>query len=87
MMILNRSGEPEKQPWQKGNSWLIQTGIKDIIFNVTQIAYQNTQNSENISVGVSDITFDVKQVFYKDMYTSENISAGITDISFVVTKV
>lgn len=87
MMILNRSGEPEKQPWQKGNSWLIQTGIKDIIFNVTQLTHRSMYEAENITTGISDIVFDVKQVYYTDMYGPENLTAGIADISFIVTKV
>ena len=62
MMVLNRSGEPEKQPWEKDNSWLINTGIKDIMFNVTQVQYKNTYTSENILAGITDISFVVTKV-------------------------
>lgn len=87
MMVLNRSGEPEKQPWEKDNSWLINAGIKDIIFKVTKTKYNDVFTSENISTGIVDISFVPSQVYYKDMYGLENISASIADISFIVTKV
>lgn len=60
--VLNRGGTKEKQPWQKGNSWLINIGIKDIVFNVTQVQYRNTYTSENISAGITDINFVVTKV-------------------------
>ena len=86
MMVLNRSGEPEKQPWEKDNSWLINAGIKDIMFKVTPLSYKSGYDTENISTSISDIVFGVQQVYYKSMYEAENLLTSITDISFVVTK-
>ena len=87
MMMLSRGGEPEKQPWEKDNSWLITTGIKDIVFTVTPLSYKSGYSTnENISTSISDIVFGVQQVYYKSMYEAENLIASIADISFVVTK-
>lgn len=60
--VLNRGGAKEKEPWEKGNSWLINTGIKDIVFNVTQVQYRDSYTSENISAGITDISFVVTKV-------------------------
>ena len=59
MMVLNRSGEPEKQPWEKDNSWLINAGIKDIVFGVQQVYYKSMYGAENLLVSISDISFVV----------------------------
>lgn len=61
--ILNRNGENqnEKKPWEKDNSWLLQTKIKPEI-NVTKVYYKDMYNSENISAGISNITLLVTKV-------------------------
>lgn len=84
--VLNRGGEQEKQPWQKGNSELISVGILPE-FTVTQIAYRAMYEVENISTAISDLFFNVQQVYYSSMYETENLTTNIADISFIVTKV
>lgn len=61
-LVLSRGGEAEKQPWEKGNSHLINVGIGDINFVVTKVNYTNTFGTENISAGITDITFVVTKV-------------------------
>lgn len=57
-LVLNRAGEQEKQPWQKGNSWIINTGV-NISFIVSKVYYRNAYAIENINVGITDISFTV----------------------------
>ena len=59
--ILNRSREPEKKPWEKDNSWLINANLVPTIV-VTPINYRNMYTQEHISSGVSDITLVVTKI-------------------------
>lgn len=86
LTVLSRSGEKEKEPWEKGNSWLVGVGILPE-FKVTAIRTILTNNSENIVTNLADIKFTPIQVYYKNMYENENITTGLVDINFVVTKV
>lgn len=64
LTVLNRPGksQEEKQPWDKGNSWLIPASISDILFDVKQVYYTNGYNGgENLSAGITDISFVVTQ--------------------------
>lgn len=84
--ILNRSGESEKKPWEKDNSWLINTNLVPSII-VTPISYRNMNSEEHISTSASDIALSVTQVHYKNTKSEENISTGISDITIAITKI
>lgn len=84
--ILNRNVEPEKKPWEKDNSWLINTNLVPTIV-VTPISYRNMYTQEHISAGISNVALDVIPVYYKNMNSEEHISSGISDITLVVTKI
>lgn len=84
--VLGRAGEAEKQPWQKGNSWLINTSILPE-FVVTKLSYKNGYSSENLTSGITDVIFTSRQVYYTNMYSVENLTVGIADITFAVTKI
>lgn len=84
--ILNRSREPEKKPWEKDNSWLINTNLIPSIV-VTPIAYKNIASEEHIMTSVSDIALSVIPVYYKNMKSEESVLAGISDIIITVTKI
>jgi hypothetical protein len=86
LTTLSRSGEKEKEPWEKGNSWLIGMSLQPE-FIVTKIRELTTLNSENITSAITDVIFNPLTVYYKDMYGDENLSCAITDVNFVVTKV
>ena len=64
--LLNRSGGPrsEKEPWEKDNSWLINTKIKPEI-SVKQVVYKDMDTSENISAGITDISIVVMDLIPK----------------------
>ena len=61
--ILNRNGENqnEKKPWDKDNSWLINTKIKPEI-TVTPVIYRNMYTLEKISTGITDISITVIKI-------------------------
>lgn len=61
--VLNRREEIEtkKKPWEKDNSWLINTNLVPSII-VTQVHYKNTKSEEIISTGISDITIVVTKI-------------------------
>ena len=60
--VLSRGGEPEKQPWEKGNSFLISASIADLVFNVTPINYRTGHNIENLVASITDLSFVVTKV-------------------------
>ena len=57
-LLVGGSNEPPKDP----NGEYILTGITDLLFNVVQVDYANTINTENVSVGIADILFNVIDV-------------------------
>jgi len=61
LTILNRSGEPEKKPWDKGNSELIKAAIIPTIV-VTPIWYIKKNSEEHISTSISDIAIVVTKI-------------------------
>ena len=61
LSVLNNGGEKEKEPWEKGNSWLIRTSILPD-FKVTQVLYKPMYTNENLNAGISDISFVVTKV-------------------------
>ena len=61
LSVLNRSGEKEKEPWEKDNSWLIRTSILPE-FRVTQVFYKSMYANENLNAGISDVSFVVTKV-------------------------
>ena len=61
LSVLNRSGEKEKEPWEKDNSWLIRTSILPE-FRVSQVFYKSRYSDENLNAGISDVSFVVTKV-------------------------
>lgn len=51
---------------------VIMTGIQDITFNVTPIAYRNVFDVENIDMGITDIWFNVAQPIYPTLINISN---------------
>lgn len=50
----------EKQPWEKGNSWLVKAGIADLSFNVQKVTYHDAHDGgENLTAGIADLSFVV----------------------------
>lgn len=61
---LNRNVEPVTPvtpPWEKDNSWLINTTIIPE-FKVIQVYYTDMYESENLTAGITDISFEVTKV-------------------------
>lgn len=61
---LNRNVEPVPPvtpPWEKDNSWLINTSIIPE-FKVSQVYYTDMYESENLTAGITDISFEVTKV-------------------------
>ena len=56
-LVLSRGGETEKQPWEKGNSWLVTIGATaDVDF--LKVNYNNVNVSENITIGaIANVDF------------------------------